>query len=117
MRKAPRSERGQTLQRCLVAAVAGDEEPRNASDGSYGDARQLVDLAIGEAILEVLHDRPPIDERLELCRRAQVREKLLALGFVSQAQDRAIEPLLGASRSTGRSAPIRLHKPISVLMK
>ena len=44
-------ERRQALQRRLVAAVAGDQEPRDAPDRRHGHAGQLVNLAIGQAVL------------------------------------------------------------------
>src|SRR5262245_4569963 len=101
MASTPSLERRQALQRRLVTAVARDQEPRDAADRRDGHARDLVNLAIGQAVLEVLHDRPAVDERLELGRRAQVAEELLAFRLVTQAQDRAVEPLLRASRVPG----------------
>src|SRR5687768_10348432 len=109
MTNSPRSERREAFQRRLVAAVARDQETRDTTDRRHGDAREVVDLAVGQAILQVFDDGPPVDERFELCRRAEIGEELLALRFVAQAQDRAIEALLRASSSASRSVSICLH--------
>src|SRR5262245_56188430 len=106
MTSTPSLERRQALQRRLVTAVACDQEPCHAADRRDGHARDLVNLAIGQAVLEVLHYGPAVDERLELGRRAQIAEELLAFRLVAQAQDRAIEPLLCASGVPGRSVAI-----------
>src|SRR5262252_5574208 len=108
--RLPASERGQALQRDLVAAVAAGEETRDAADRRDRHAGELVNLAIGQAVLEVLHDGPPVDERLDLHGRAEVREELLALGFRAQAQDRAVKTLLGARRGACRQTPMSLHR-------
>jgi hypothetical protein len=91
-------ERGQPLERGLITAVTRNEK---ASDAAYGRDRntgEIVNFAIGQAILQILDHRPPIYERLELRRSAQIPEELLALRFGAETEYRAIEPLLGSSR-------------------
>src|SRR5690349_14148587 len=117
MSSTPSLERRQPLQRRLVTAVACDQEPRDAADRRHGYARDLVNLAIGQAVLEVLHDGPAVDERLELGRSAQITEELLAFRLVTQAQDRAVEPLLRASGVPRRPFAIGFHATCFVSMK
>src|SRR5688572_538193 len=110
-------ERREALQRRLITAVTGEQEARDAPDCSPGHAREVVDLAIGQAVLQVLDDGPAVDEGLELRRRAEVGEELLAFVLVAQAQDGAVKPLLRASRVPSRSTAIRLHQRPPVSMK
>src|ERR1044072_7805971 len=84
------SGRAQAFERGLVAAVAAGEKARAPGDGGHGNARDLVNLAVGHAILEILHHRPAVDERFELGRRAEVGQKLLAFGLGLHAQHRPI---------------------------
>src|SRR5687767_8621616 len=62
-----------------ITAIAVGEATRHASDGGDADAGQAVDLAIGDAFLQPVHDRPAVRYGLEFRGRAEVAEECAAL--------------------------------------
>src|ERR1041384_4634525 len=62
----------------LVAPVTRHDEARDAPDSRNTDTGQPVDFAIGQALLQELHHRPPIRHGLDLGGCAQVPEERLA---------------------------------------
>jgi len=55
----------EALQDGPVASVAARQEPRDASYRRHRHAGQVVNLPIGQPVLEVGHDTPAVDECLE----------------------------------------------------
>jgi len=61
---------GDTLDGELVASESVAEEAGNAADCRDTDTGQVMNLAVRQALFEVLNDLPAINERLELGGRA-----------------------------------------------
>ena len=69
----------ESVQSNLVAAEAVAQEARNAANRRDANARQVVDPAIGQVLLQQFHDLPAINERLQFRRCAQVFQEISTL--------------------------------------
>jgi len=92
-----------------VATEAISEETRNPANGRHADASQVVNLAVGETLLEQLNDLPAINQRLQLGRSTQIAKKIAALGGCLEAYHRAKQGILGCSLLALRVLSVRFH--------
>ena len=65
---------------CAIAAEAIGQETGDSTDRGDTDAGQVVDLPVGQVLLEVFHDLPAIDQGLQLGGRAEILEEISTLG-------------------------------------
>ena len=74
-----------------ITAVTAGEESGDTADGRDGNARKIVNAAVGHTLLQQRDDAPAVDHGLELSGGAEVFEELPALGFRAQSQQRPAE--------------------------
>jgi hypothetical protein len=67
-----------TLERGFVATEAVGQETCDPPHGRHTNAGNVMDLAIGEALLEKFDHVPAINERLEFRRSAQIPQEIAA---------------------------------------
>ena len=92
-----------------VAAETIGQESCDAADGGDADAGQVVNLALGQVLLEVLDDLPAIDEGLEFRWRAEVLEEITTLGPGLQADYGREQRVFGALLLTFGFVAIGFH--------
>jgi len=78
-----------------VAAEAIRQESCDASNGSNTDACEIVDLSIGQVLLQVFHNLPAIDQCLEFGGSAEVLEEIAALSGRPEADYGLEKGILG----------------------
>src|SRR5580658_3166807 len=88
MRAASSCVRLQPIGHRAIAAVARLQVARDAADGGHTHAGLLVDIAIGEAALEVLDHGPAVRHGLQFGGRAKVPEKAAAFLDALQCENR-----------------------------
>jgi hypothetical protein len=101
----------------LVAAETVREESRDASDRRHTDASEIVNLSIGQTLLEILDDLPSVDEGLEFCRRAQVFEEIPSLLDTLEAHDSLEESVFRPGLLALGLVAVWFHDCISVLTR
>ena len=101
----------------LVTAIAVCQKPRYAANGRYTHACQLVDLTVGQALLQVFNDLPTIDECLELGRSAKVLEEVAAFNGRLEADDCLEKGVLCLGLLALCVGSIRFHGCINVLTR
>ena len=70
----------------LVAAGAVGQATSYATDGCYADAGQVMNFSIGEVLLKIFDDLPPVDQRLKFGGRTQIIKEVAHFSRVSQRQ-------------------------------
>ena len=83
---------------------------RDAPDRRYADTGQVVNLAVGQVLLQQLDHLPAILERLQLRRGAEVLEEIAALVDRSQADDGFEKRVLGRFLAALTVVTVRLHR-------
>jgi len=81
---------------CAITAETIGQEARDAADCSNTDAGQVVNLAIGQVLLEIFDHLPTIYECLEFCGGAQILEEIAALVPRLEADDGLKQGVFGA---------------------
>ena len=62
----------------LVATESVCEKTGNAPYGGHADASEVVNLSVGQPLLQIFDDLPAIYERLQFCRRTEILEEVPA---------------------------------------
>ena len=62
-----------------VATETVGQETGDSPNCGNADARQIVNLPVGQVLFEVLHHLPAINQRLQLSRGAQILKEIAAL--------------------------------------
>ena len=101
----------------LVTTETVGEESRDPPDRGHTDTGEVVDLSVGEILLQVFHHLPAIDERLKFGRRAQILEEITAFLKALEAVDGFEQGALGIGLLTAAIVTIGLHECTSVLMR
>jgi hypothetical protein len=78
-----------------VAAEAIRQESCDATDGGNADACEIVNLPIGQILLQVFHNLPAIDQCLEFGGSAEVLEEIAALSGRPEADYGLEKGILG----------------------
>ena len=99
-----------------VAAVAVRQVTRDATDRRDADTRLLVNLAIGDALLQQGNDGPAIRQRLQLGGRAQVAKERPALLDAAQGEDGAEQRPFRQHLLAGGKCPMLFHNAVLVIM-
>src|SRR5205807_5581733 len=99
----------QAARRGVVAAVAGGEKARHATDGGDAHARETVDTAVGQATLETIDKRPEVCPRLQLGGRAQIAQERAALLRCAQGGERGAQVALGECFLARGDVVVGLH--------
>ena len=94
----------------FISAEAVAQETSHAADCRYADARQIVNLPIGQTFLEQAHDLPAIDDGLQLGRSAEILEEISALFGGSKRNDRVEERVFGTGLAAIRVVTVRFHR-------
>ena len=93
----------------LVAPESIRQEAGDATYGRDADPREIVNLAVGQALLQVFDDLPAVYERLEFRGRAQILEEIAALVARLQADDGLEKGILGTHSAPVAVVSVRLH--------
>jgi len=100
-----------------VTAEAIGEKARNSTDSGHTDPGEVVDLAIGQALLQVFDNLPAVHEGLEFGWGAQVLKEISALIDAIKADDGIEQGALGAGLLAIGFVSIRFHSCMSVLTR
>ena len=77
----------QRLQGGAIATGPFIEKAGDATDRGHADGGAVVDLAIGNALLQQRHDAPAIGQRFQFGRRSQITQEGLDRGRVGQCRN------------------------------
>ena len=100
--------------RAITAKSIG-QATRHPPDCRYADASEVMNSAVWEPLFKVFNDLPAIHECLELCRGAQILEKITALSNAPEADDGFKQGVFCACLLSFGFVSIGLHGCISVL--
>ena len=102
---------------CLVTTKTVGDESCDAPDRGHTDTGEVVDLPVGEILLQVFNDLPSIDQRLKFGRRAQVLEEILTLLRGLEAVDGLKKGTFGIGLLAPCFIAVRFHGRTSVLTR
>ena len=100
----------------LVTTKTVGEATGDPPDGGHTDTGEIVDLPIGEVLLQVFHNLPAIDERLKFGRCAQIFEEIAALLKAFEAVDGFEKSTFGVGLLAPGFIAVWFHECTSVLM-
>ena len=93
----------------LVTTKTVGEAAGDAPNRGHADTGEVVDLPVGELLLQVFNDLPAIDQSLKFGRRAQILEEIAAFLKALEAVDGLEKSAFGVGLLTSGFITVGLH--------